>query len=165
MTDIVETFAEAALAMPPSAPVPPWKPLRWTRRNTPRRLRLIADRDGTPLIPGEDLAFLLNANAADILSWRFDPRFPRERRHQYQIATAGYAPGELISFLKSLPQEDQARVCPALPLGPVNALRDGLDLKVTSLAFEPTLRELLVTAGVMIFTAALSFFGIMAAAG
>ncbi len=81
------------------------------------------------------------------------------------IDAVGYAPGELILFLKTLPREDQSRVCPSLPLGPVNALRSGLDLRVRSLAFQPTLRELLVAGGVMMLTAAVLFLGIMAAAG
>lgn len=84
MTDSVQPFAEAAAAIPLSAPVWPLKPLRWVRRNLPRHLRL---------------------------------------------------------------------------------LRSRLDLRVTSLALQPTLKELLVAASVMIFTAALSFLGIMAAAG
>jgi hypothetical protein len=164
MSDISQTFAETVATIQRSS-FQPRKPHRWTRKNAPQQLPLVLDWTGTPVIPRDNLVFLLNASPAVIQAWRLDPGFPEERRYNAHINAVGYAPGELIVFLETLPHEDQARVCPALPLGAVNALRSGPGLRVRRLTFQPTLKELLVAGGVTIVTATILFFGIMAAAG
>ncbi len=164
MTDLSRPQTVAASSQP-SPPFRPWKPRRWTRRNTPNHVRLVPDKRGILVIPREDLAFLLNASTRDILAWRHEPGFPAERRYGSHKDAVGYEPDELVDFLTTLPLRDQARVCPALPLGPVNALGSGLHFRFVSLAFQPTLKELLVAGSVMIATATISLFGIMAAAG
>jgi hypothetical protein len=123
------------------------------------------DRRGVLIIPRDDLTYLLNASARDILAWRHQPNFPAERRFGLNSGAVGYARDELISFLKTLPRRDQARVCPALPLGLVNDLGTGLNFRIVTVALRPTIKELLVASAVMIATAVLSFFCVMAAVG
>jgi len=155
MTDIAATLD--APAKPAAAPhqFRPFKPCRWTPQNTPDKLRLVPDRDGVPVIPRDDLDFLLNASARDLLIWRYDPRFPLERKCAYP-ETAGYRPDELIAFLKTRQPQDQAHVCPVLPLGRINAARRN---------WWPTRLEVFIAGAVAAVTAILSFHGIMAMAG
>ncbi|MBJ7532854.1 hypothetical protein JDN40_01815 [Rhodomicrobium vannielii ATCC 17100] len=155
MTDIAATLDASATLAATGQHFKPFKPHRWTSQNTPATLRLVPDREGVPVIPRDDLDFLLNASARDLLIWRYDPRFPVERRCAYPEA-AGYRPDELIAFLKTRQPQDQARVCPLLPLGPVNAMRRRW--------LRPTRLELLISVGVAAVSAILSFQGIMAVA-
>jgi hypothetical protein len=163
MTDLSQTMGAAGLNPPPR--FRPWKPRRWNSRNTPSELRLVPDKSGAPVIPKEDLSFLLNARPNDIFAWRHKPGFPAERRAPLTLSAVGYRPEELMTFLKTLPREHQARVCPALPLGEINARKRGLDFRLVGIFLRPTVKEILVAAGVMIATAALGLWAIVAAAG
>ncbi|MFT4079203.1 hypothetical protein [Rhodomicrobium sp.] len=153
MTDIAATLDASATLAATGQNFRPFKPHRWTVQNTPAALRLVPDRDGVPVIPRDDLDFLLNASARDLLIWRYDPRFPMERKCAYPEAS-GYRPDELIAFLKTRQPQDQARVCPLLPLGPVNVMRRAW--------FSPTRVEFFISVGVGAVSAVLSFQGIMA---
>jgi hypothetical protein len=134
---------------------------RWSARNTPGKLDLVRDLKGELVIPAAGLAYLLNASPRDLLAWRYRPEFPAERPYALAPFAGGYQPDELIGFLKTLPARDQARVCPVLPLGPVNALsRGSLHGRVSQMPFHPNVKEVTVAITVMAATAALSLLGL-----
>jgi hypothetical protein len=144
--------------------VPPWQPRQWTNENLPDALHIVTSLSGEPVIPLADLAFLLNARPQDLLNWRHRRGFPIERLYAFQPDAVGYNPDELIVFLKTLPHADQARVCPLLPLGSVNALDSvTFDWKYSRLPLDATLKEVTVALAVMLATVAVCLFGMIAA--
>ncbi len=78
------------------------------------------------------------------------------------LSAIGYRPDEVRTFLKTFPLEHRAQVRPAPPRGPANAAPRGRN---SAAAFQPTVKECLVAASVMLATAALGLWLIVAAAG
>ncbi|MFZ1109228.1 MAG: hypothetical protein WAN43_12915 [Rhodomicrobium sp.] len=73
-------------------------------------------------------------------------------------------PDELKIFLKTLPFEGHAALGQTPSHGRVNSLSGGRDFRIAKGAAQP-LKEIAVAASVIIVTAALGFWAIMAAAG
>ncbi len=145
MTDVSQTMGRAPRRMPAAA-FRPW------RNTAPAGPRFVPG-------PAEDLS----SRAADFSPSRRASRAIASWRAFSALSAIERRPGELRSFLKTLPLANRAR--PALPLGPVSAPRIGLDFRFVNVAMQPTLAEILVAAGVMLVTAALALWIIVAAAG
>jgi hypothetical protein len=79
------------------------------------------------------------------------------------LSAIGSRPDDLKTFLKTLRVEGRARLRSAQPR-PLNAISGGRGSRFAAAAFQPSAKEIVVAASVMIVTAALTLWAIVAAA-
>ena len=99
--------------------LPEWRPVKWTRHNCPNEFIVLMLVHNEKVIQDVWLPFLVNAERHTYKEWTAQSDFPSAILFHDENSCPFYAfyERDIVAFLKTVPLDDQKRVCPLLPLG------------------------------------------------